>query len=237
MIFVPGDMDFPNLCEEITRPYSTIIPLDVTATIIEGVKVGGIGGINSNYVEILKEKALPYGTKHLAVYECSNKDYQRKLKLLWGVDVLITHTSPEECPELMEWIKESPVQMVIHRSAYDFSGKNGSWRGETEFYSIDGKTIIRVGPFRLPVYYYLVDISPGKLQARTLTAEIHTWKPNSIKPIPILTGKPPAITTGTTPTPPILTGKPQVSATITSNQMQRDSSSGVTKAPGPAKRN
>jgi len=235
MVFVPGDMDFPNLCEETSRPYQTITPLDVTTATIEGVKVGGIGGINSNFMDNLKEKALPYGTRHLAVYECSNKDYQRKLKLLWGVDVLITHTSPEECPELLEWIKESPVQMVIHRSAYDFSGKNGSWRGETEFYSIDGKTIIRVGPFRLPVYYYVVDISPGKLQARTLTAEIHTWKQSTIKQAPaIIIGKPQTVTTSQTPTPPILTGKPQVSAVITNNQ-QRDSASG-NKPPGGSKR-
>lgn len=156
--FIPGNMDYPLIAAELLSNHPHIHQLDCRVVNSDGVSLAGLGGIPNT--------AHPFrNVVEISPYEMTQSEYERRLHSLWGVDILMTHISPEEYPPLLEFLTQSPVKLLICRAPFDF--RNASdFRGKLELQTIDddgrAKAVIRVRPFDFPHNRaFLVDLPRG----------------------------------------------------------------------------
>ena len=100
MYYIAGDMDYSGLMECVTRGSSCFRSIDCKVITIDGTTIAGVGGTPENI------KSVP-GIIDLAPNEMAPAELNRKLKTIWGVDVLVTHVCPDESSELRDFIKKS----------------------------------------------------------------------------------------------------------------------------------
>jgi Icc-related predicted phosphoesterase len=165
-LFIPGNMDYPYLSwqEICSNPF--FMQLDNAVLEINGVKIGGIGGIPNNAHPFRK-------VAEISPYEMHESEYARRLHLLNGVDILLTHLSPEECPLLQDFLKISPLQLLICRAPFNFK-RIHDFRGELKMQIEQNKSVIFVRPFDYPVNNYaIINIGPEKLNPPVMT--LHQW--------------------------------------------------------------
>lgn len=159
--FIPGNMDYPFISASIlgdsSEIPSKIHQLDCQVVEIDGVRVGGLGGIPNT--------AHPFRqVVEISPYEMTEIEYQRRLQALWGVDVLMTHLSPEEYPPLLDFLHSSPLKLLICRAPFNFR-RASDFRGKLELQSMEGnagKGIMQVRPFDFPKNKaFWVDLAAG----------------------------------------------------------------------------
>ncbi len=165
-LFIPGNMDYPYLSWQETYGNPLFLQLDNAVLEINGVKIGGLGGIPNN--------AHPFrGVAEISPYEMHESEYARRLNLLCGVDVLLTHLSHEECPALRNFLKISPLQLLICRAPFNFK-RTHDFRGELKMQTEQSKSVIFIRPFDYPVNNYgIIHIEPEKLKPPVMT--LHQW--------------------------------------------------------------
>lgn len=167
LYFIPGNMDYPILSKYLTIDSPYIHQIDNEILEKDGVIIGGIGGVpNTNH---------PFrGIVEISPYEMTEAEYERRLKNLWGVDVLITHVSPEECLILNEFLANSPLKLLICRAPFNFR-RQSDFRGPLELYGIGDKYVIKVRPFEYPQNQaYVIDLVAGKLTPPAV--EVFSWR-------------------------------------------------------------
>ena len=131
LYFVPGDMDYPGIAECVVHMSSSISSLDFRVVTVDDVKIAGLGGVPEN--------ARPFGKViELTPNEMAAGEFKRRLQRLWGVDVLVTHIAPMESAEFMEFVKKSPVKLVICTAPAN---------DEFDVTNIKGKHLIKVQTF------------------------------------------------------------------------------------------
>jgi len=140
---IPGNMDYPRLAASALYPYPQIHQLDCEVMTVDGVRIGGLGGIPNT--------VHPYqGIVEISPYEMTEAEYERRLRLMHGVDILLTHISPEEYPPLLDFLRESPLKLLICRAPFNFR-RESDFRGKLEIQSVEGKSVIKVRPFDYPI--------------------------------------------------------------------------------------
>ena len=102
-------MDYPLISERFLRHYPNIHQLDGIAIDCDGVQLAGLGGV-PNTVHPFRNVV------EISPYEMTESEYERRLNRLWGVDVLLTHISPQEYPPLLHFVQNSPLKMLICRA-------------------------------------------------------------------------------------------------------------------------
>ena len=166
MYFVPGDMDYPTLAECVTRRSSCFHSLDFKLITLDGTQIAGIGGTPENV------KPIP-GVVDLTPNEMATAEFKRRLKRLWGVDVLVTHIAPEESGELRDFIKKSPVKLVICKAPFQRKNQE-NFRGKLEISTIKNTQIIKIRPFETVKHRAMViDISKGNFDLQAV--DIFEW--------------------------------------------------------------
>lgn len=166
-LFIPGNMDYPYLSAIEVAPNPLFLQLDNAVFARDGVKIGGVGG-NPN-------TAHPFrGVVEISPYEMHEAEYKRRLWALEGIDVLFTHLSPFESPDMQEFLKDSKVQLSVCRAPFNFK-RASDFRGELKIQSEQGKSVIMVRPFDFPEHHYFkVNIEPGKLNPPVISS--HIWR-------------------------------------------------------------
>lgn len=167
LYFIPGNMDYPILSKCLTMNSRCIHQIDNEVLEKDGIFIGGIGGVpNTNH---------PFrGVIEISPYEMTEAEYERRLKNLWGVDVLLTHVSPQEFSILKEFLVNSPLKLLICRAPFNFRRHN-NYRGSLELHAIGNKYVINISPFDYPENQtYVVDLVPGKLTPPTV--EVFRWR-------------------------------------------------------------
>lgn len=167
-IYIPGNMDYPDQAAVEIADSRLFRQIDCEVIQIDGVKIGALGGIpNSTH---------PFsGIAEISPYEMHVKEYERRLEMLWGVDVLMTHLSPAESPSIDRFLRESPLKLLICRAPFDFQRK-ADFRGALELVSHYEKTVLMVRPFDYPKNsYFVVDLQggfdPSRIQRHIWTAQ------------------------------------------------------------------
>jgi hypothetical protein len=159
--FIPGNMDYPfisaSLLGDSSQNSLKIHQLDCQVVEIDRVPVGGLGGIPNT--------AHPFRhVVEISPYEMTETEYQRRLQSLWGVEVLMTHLSPEEYPPLLDFLHNSPLKLLICRAPFNFR-RASDFRGKLELQTLTdhpGKSIIQVRPFDFPKNQaFWVDLAAG----------------------------------------------------------------------------
>lgn len=142
IFFIPGNMDEPQLAQRLLSPSGQIVQWDTQVNTLDGVRMAGVGGIpNSGH---------PFrGIVEISPYEMPSEEYQRRLQLMWGADVLITHLSPQEYPPLMEFVMKSPLRVLICRAPFNFA-RPGNFRGDLQEAQYQGKKVLLIRPFDYP---------------------------------------------------------------------------------------
>ncbi len=165
-LFVPGNMDYPFLSWQETYSNPLFTQLDNAVLEINGVKIGGLGGIPNN--------AHPFReVAEISPYEMHEFEYARRLNLLCGVDILLTHLSPDECPMLRDFLKTSPLQLLICRAPFNFK-RTHDFRGELKMQTEQAKSVIFVRPFDYPVNNYgVIYVQPDQLNPPAMM--LHRW--------------------------------------------------------------
>lgn len=166
-LFIPGNMDYPFLSAVTVANNSLFLQLDNAIFECDGVKIGGLGG-NPN-------TAHPFrGIVEISPYEMHELEYERRLNLLSGVDVLLTHLSPFEFRPLHDFLKNSVVQLSICRAPFNFT-RYADFRGELKLQKEAEKSVIMVRPFDYPKHkYFIIDIKEGCLNPPDITE--HYWQ-------------------------------------------------------------
>jgi hypothetical protein len=161
--FIPGNMDYPLIAAGLLGAHPHIHQLDCGVVDFDGITVAGLGGIPNT--------AHPFRqVVEISPYEMTQAEYERRLHALRGVDVLMTHISPEEYPPLLDFLTQSPLKLLICRAPFDFR-RASDFRGKLELQTIgDGltddestaKAVIRVRPFDFPENRaFLVNLALG----------------------------------------------------------------------------
>ena len=165
---IPGNMDYPRLLEQTSASYPQVQMMDGNVVVIDGVRVGGVGGVPNT--------AHPFrGITEISPYEMTDAEYERRLQALWGVDILVTHLSPQECPALETFVKTSPLQVLICRAPFNFN-RASDFRGKREIQQLEGKSILQVRPFDFPVNEaFVLNVEEGKL-SNPLDVEVFRWQ-------------------------------------------------------------
>lgn len=171
LYFIPGNMDYPRLAASAIAPYPRIRMFDHEVIVLDGVRVGAVGGV-PNTVHPFR------GVAEISPYEMAEAEYVRRLNSLWGVDVLVTHVSPQECPALKTFVVESPLKLLICRAAFNFN-RDSDFRGKLEVQDLAGKKVIQVRPYDFPVNHALVvEIS----RERLLPLEVEVFSHAAVGP-------------------------------------------------------
>ncbi|MBD2004138.1 MULTISPECIES: hypothetical protein [Cyanophyceae] len=166
LYFIPGNMDYPSLSGNLTINSPRLHQIDNDFFEKDGIRIGGIGGV-PNTVHPFK------GVVEISPYEMAESEYEKRLNQLWGVDILITHVSPEEFPVLRNFLMGSPLKLLICRAPFNFRHKS-DFRGKLEFQAIGDKYVIKVRPFDYPENKaYVIDIVPG---ITPLLVEVFSWR-------------------------------------------------------------
>ena len=162
-LYIPGNMDYPFLSAIEVADDPRFIQLDHEAVLIDGVCVGGLGGI-PNTAHPFRQIA------EISPYEMHEAEYERRLSSLSGVRVLLTHLSPSESPALKQFLRTTPVELLICRAPFDFN-RDQDFRGELCTYEEEGKSVICVRPFEGPENtYYEVELGHEKREVRKRTS-------------------------------------------------------------------
>lgn len=162
--FIPGNMDYPRLAERASVS-SRVRMFDQEVLDLEGIKIGGLGGI-PNTVHPFR------GVTEISPYEMCGAEYERRLRALWGVDVLVTHLSPEELPALRTFLLESPAKLLICRAPFDFT-RAGDFRGKLETQEYGDKRVIKVRPFEMPGAAFVLELTREQCSAPGI--EVFHW--------------------------------------------------------------
>lgn len=163
--FIPGNMDYPALGFAHVRDTPALHQLDCDVVALGACRVGGVGGV-PNTVHPFR------GVAEISPYEMTEGEYDRRLRQLWGVDVLVTHVSPEEHPGLDSFLRDSPVRLLICRAPFDFR-RQGDFRGQLALGTRAGKHVIKVRPFDYPTNAAFVLDLGGTVDPPA--AELFTW--------------------------------------------------------------
>jgi hypothetical protein len=138
LYYIAGDMDYPGLMECVTRGASCFKSIDCKVVTVDGTKIAGIGGTPENI------RPIP-GIVDSTPNVMAPAELNRRLKTIWGVDVLITHVCPDECSELRDFIKKSKVKLVICKAPFVRKNQENH-RGKLEISTIKDTHIIKVRP-------------------------------------------------------------------------------------------
>ena len=161
VIFVPGVQDHPALSYLSSRDLPHIYQLDNEVLQVKDIKVASISsGVISHSPSSSNNSSFhPHSSIPVFPNEVTSKEFERRLRLLYGTDVLITNVAPESSNELKEFIKTSPVKIVI------CPGHN------TEIYDLYTKTIIKVSPFLIEpargnkAHVYKIELIQSKMNS------------------------------------------------------------------------
>jgi hypothetical protein len=161
--YIPGNMDYPLEAAAELAQSQSIRQIDCEFLDLAGTKIGALGGIPNS--------AHPFsGIVEISPYEMHEKEYARRLNMLWGVDVLLTHLSPGESLAIDDFILHSPIKVLICRAPFNFK-RDHDFRGPLEVRTCHGKTVINVRPFDYPSNSYFV------LDLQNLNSVAHfTWR-------------------------------------------------------------
>jgi hypothetical protein len=140
--YIPGNMDYPKWGLLATQPYDAIHQIDADILTMGHAKVGALGGI-PNHSHPFK------GLAEISPYEMAPQEYERRLWQLAGVDVLITHLSPEEYPPLLDFVRQTPLKVLICRAPFNFT-RQSDFRGQLEVSREADKPIYKIRPFDYP---------------------------------------------------------------------------------------
>ncbi len=167
VLFIPGNMDFPRESEKCIIGRPNLVQLDQEILEISSYKIGGVGGIPNT--------CHPFrGLVEISPYEMHEEEYRRRLFALTGVDVLLTHLSPEESPALAEFLRDTPVKLLICRAPFNFA-RSSDFRGALQVHEVSGKSVVHVRPFDYPVNnYYVLNLAPDSLSSAQVT--MHRWE-------------------------------------------------------------
>jgi Icc-related predicted phosphoesterase len=164
--FIPGNMDYPQIGSNLTKNSYRLHQIDRDVFERDGVRIAGLGGI-PNTVHPFK------GVVEISPYEMSEVEYASRLHRLWGVDVLVTHVCPEECPIVNNFLDRSPLKLLICRAPFNFR-KQSDFRGQMEIESIDDKCVIKVRPFDYPSNHaFVIDLLAGEINPPSV--EVFSW--------------------------------------------------------------
>jgi len=116
---------------------------------------------------------LPQAT----VNETTEEEIARRLKILEGVDVLVSCLRPDQCESLMKFVRQTRVSLLICPAKYNYDLDNP--RGESEFLDIQGKCCIYIRPFEpMKNTGYLIELELGKMSSLDLPIDIIHWSLN-----------------------------------------------------------
>jgi len=166
MIYIPGNMDYPLLGASLLKNHPRIHQHDQEVLKIDTIKLGGIGGIPNN--------SHPFrDVAEISPYEMPEAEYAKRLSELNGADILIAHQSPSETHLLRNFLKNTPVRLLICRAPFNFT-RAKDFRGQLAVAEEEGKTVIMVRPFDFPTnHYFTVDL-PSKASENFQITQ-HTW--------------------------------------------------------------
>lgn len=158
LYFIPGNMDYPRLCEGFAALAPNLHTIDGRLINIDGLWLAGLGGI--------PESAHPFhDIVHISPNELSDYEYERRLRRLLNAHVLVTHIDPRECPVLANSIRKSGIKLVICRAPFQFD-KDDDYRGTTSLDAWEGTHILTVRPFDYPHNRAgVIDLNPSFLAA------------------------------------------------------------------------
>jgi Icc-related predicted phosphoesterase len=166
MYYIAGDMDYPGLMECVTRRSTCFKSIDSKVVTLDGTKIAGIGGTPENL------RPIP-GIVDLAPNVMAPAELNRKLKTIWGVDVVVTHVCPDECSELRDFIKKSNVKLVVCKAPF-IKKNQDNYRGKLEISTIKNTYIIKVRPFETQKHQAMVvDITQGNFDLKAV--DIFEW--------------------------------------------------------------
>ena len=170
--YIPGNMDYPQLAAQAAQGIGQIMQLDWEVMVKDGVKIAGLGGI--------PHSAHPFkGVADISPYELADEEYGRRLQTLKGVDVLLTHVSPEESDLLKNYIECSSLKMLICRAPFDFS-KEGDYRGALECSQFGNTPVIKVRPFDYPTNEAIVIDLTSNQRITLDNIEIFQWQDEEV---------------------------------------------------------
>ena len=174
LYFIPGNMDYPRLADEAARQSRNLEMLDDDIVDLDGVRLAGLGGV-PNTVHPFR------GVVEISPYEMTEAEYGRRLNNLAGVDVLVTHVSPEECPMLRDFLEHTPLKLLICRAPFNFN-RVSDFRGALEIQKVGSKHVIKVRPFDHPENHaFVIDLAPDRLAV--LDVEVFRWEAAAVAPL------------------------------------------------------
>jgi hypothetical protein len=167
LLFIPGNMDYPQVAARLLRHAPDIAMLDGTKALLGGLLLGGLGGIPSSAQPL-------HGIAPISPYELSDAAYEAQMQAIWGAEVVLSHLSPSESPALQDFVRRSPVRLLICRAPFMLQ-RAGNCRGRSQLSWEAGKMIVAVRPFDYPRNEaYMVDLEAGGNAAPTV--HIYSWE-------------------------------------------------------------
>ena len=167
LVFIPGNMDYPQVAAQLLQRAQGITMLNGTQTLLGGLQLGGLGGIPSSAQPL-------HGIAPISPYELSDAAYEAQMRAIWGAEVVLSHLSPSESPALLEFVRRSPVRLLVCRAPFLLQ-QAGNCRGRSHFTWEAGKMIASVRPFDTPHNEaYMVDLEGGETAAPTM--QIYSWE-------------------------------------------------------------
>ena len=167
--YIPGNMDYPRLGLLATQPYPQIHQIDDEIVMLGQYRIGALGGIPNH--------SHPFrGLAEISPYEMAPQEYERRLWGLAGVDVLITHLSPEEYPPLLDFVRQTTLKTLVCRAPFNFR-RQSDFRGQMEV-CIDepsGKPVYKIRPFDYPHNQAMV-IDLNKCNSLTQPIQLLNWQ-------------------------------------------------------------
>lgn len=166
---IPGNMDYPDMLRAHCDEHPNMFYLDGDTVTIEGICVGGVGGI--------PRSAQPFFPHvDISPYERSDDDYARALSAVHSADVVLAHLSPSESPQVESFVREGTVKSFVCRAPFELTRRTGSCRGTSRMDFVDDTLLIQARPFE-PAGNHAFVVQMGAEAVPDVT--VFTWQPTT----------------------------------------------------------
>ncbi len=171
LFITPGNMDYPAMVALHARRYPNMHCLDGACVTIEGMRIGGVGGI-------LRTSQPFYPIADVSPYERSDEDYAAALAAVQTAQVVLTHASPAEAPVIAHLLDAGAPTALLCRAPFEFEHAVGSCRGISRIHHHGNALIVAARPFEdYENHAFVVDLRDNRIP----DIEIFAWAPGNTR--------------------------------------------------------
>lgn len=169
LFITPGNMDYPAMLARHCRRYANMHCLDGTCETVDGIRIGGVGGIPRSSQPF-------YPMVDISPYERSDEDFAAAFSAVEAAQVVLTHASPSEASAVDRFIDNGRAAALLCRAPFDLERPTGSCRGVSRVHYQGNMLTVATRPFEPQENHaFVVDIRDNRVP----DIEIFAWVPDS----------------------------------------------------------